>query len=112
MESEGKDCSFPMSRAMTRKYVLRPFPDRLCILFALLMSKSKVPNKICARELGALSSSFAWLNGIPLYAIISSGYWRSENSFIRFYLRDMAGNNEKLFSLGPVVVSHIIISYP
>ena len=142
-----------MSRAMTRKYVLRQFPDGLWILFALLMSKSKVPhqtrsvltnlvksydkeicpsiisrwivdtvgfayeqkqsstpNKICAHKLRALSSSFAWLNEVPLDAILRSGYWCSEDSFIRFYLRDTAGINEKLFSLGPIVASQKINS--
>ena len=47
-EGEVKECSFlkvTMSRAMTRKYVLRPFLVGLWILFALLRSKSKFPNQ-------------------------------------------------------------------
>ena len=66
--------------------------------------------KICAHELRALSSSFAWLNRVPLDSVLKAGYWRSENSFIRFYLRDMAGINEKMFSLGPVVASQKVIN--
>ena len=61
-------------------------------------------------ELGALSSSFAWLNRVPLESVLKAGYWHSENSFIRFYLRDMAGINEKMFSLGPVVASQKVIN--
>ena len=66
--------------------------------------------KICAHELRALSSSFAWLNRVPLDSVLKAGYWHSENSFIRFYLRDMAGINEKMFSLGPVVASQKVIN--
>ena len=69
-----------------------------------------MPGKICAHELRALSSSFAWLNRVPLDSVLKAGYWRSENSFIRFYLRDMAGINEKMFSLGPVVASQKVIN--
>ena len=66
-------------------------------------------NKICAHELRALSARFAWLNGVPLDAVLRAGCWRSEDSFIRFYLRDTEGINGKLFSLGPVVASQTVI---
>ena len=78
------------------------------VRFAYEQKQSSTPNKICAHELRALR--FAWLNGVPLDAILRSGYWRSEDFFIRFYLRDMAAINEKLFSLGPIVASQKIIS--
>ena len=41
-------------------------------------------NKICATELRALSASFAWLNGVPLDAVLRAISWCSEDSFIRF----------------------------
>ena len=66
--------------------------------------------KICAHELRALSSRFAWLNRVPLDSVLKAGYWRSENLFIRFYRRDMAGINEKNFSLGPVVAAQKVIN--
>ena len=66
-------------------------------------------HKICAHELRALSSSFAWLNKVPLDSVLRAGYWRSENSFIKCYLRDTAGLNEKMFSLGPVVAAQKVI---
>ena len=65
--------------------------------------------KICAHELRALSASFAWLNRVPLDSVLRAGYWRSENSFIRCYLRDTTGLNGKLFSLGPVVAAQEVI---
>ena len=66
--------------------------------------------KICAHELRALSASFAWLNRVPLDSVLRAGYWRSENSFIRCYLRDTTGLNGKLFSLGPVVAAQKVIN--
>lgn len=66
--------------------------------------------KICAHELRALSTSFAWLNRVPLDSVLRAGFWRSENSFVRCYLRDTTGLNEKLFSLGPVVAAQNVIS--
>ena len=73
--------------------------------FAYGQKCSSTSNKICADELRALSASFAWLNGVPLDAVLRAGFWRSEYSFIKFYLRDTAGINGKLFSLGPIVAS-------
>ncbi|MCG7878571.1 MAG: hypothetical protein JAY75_22815 [Candidatus Thiodiazotropha taylori] len=80
------------------------------VRFACDQKGSFKSSKICAHELRALSASFAWLNGVPLDAVLRAGFWRSENSFIKFYLRDTAGINGKLFSLGPVVASQTVIS--
>lgn len=43
------------------------------VRFAYEQKQSSTPNKMCAHELRALSSSFAWLNGVPLDAILRSG---------------------------------------
>ena len=80
------------------------------VRFAIDQKCSSTSNKVCAHEFRALSASFAWLNGVPLDAILRAGFWRSEDSFIRFYLRDTAGINGKLFSLGPVVASQTVMS--
>ncbi|MEW8546512.1 MAG: hypothetical protein AB2693_23605, partial [Candidatus Thiodiazotropha sp.] len=59
--------------------------------FAYDQSSSCSASKVCAHELRALSSSWAWLNHVPLDRILRAGFWRSDNSFIRFYLRDTSG---------------------
>ena len=78
--------------------------------FAYDQSGSSSASKICAHELVALCSNFAWLNYVPLDTVLRAGYWHSENSFIKFYPRDTAGLNEKLFFLGPIVVAQKVIS--
>ena len=80
--------------------------------FAYDQKYSSTSNKICAHELRALSTSFAWVNGVPLDAVLRAGFWHCEDSFIRFYPRDTAGINGKLFSLGPLVASQTVISSP
>ena len=80
------------------------------VRFAYDQKYSSTSNKICAHELRALNASFAWLNRVPLDSVLRASFWRSEDSFIRFYLRDTAGINGKLFSLGPVVASQTVIS--
>ena len=80
------------------------------VRFAYDQSDSSSAGQICAHELRALSSSLVWLNYVPLDTVLRAGYWRYENSFIKFYLRDTAGLNEKLFSLGPIVVAQKAIA--
>ena len=80
------------------------------VRFAYDQKYSSTSNKICAHKLRALSARFAWLNRVPSDSVLRAGFWRSEDSFIRFYLRDTAGINGKLFSLGPVVASQTVIS--
>ncbi|MBV2113361.1 MAG: hypothetical protein KUF82_20610 [Candidatus Thiodiazotropha sp. (ex Ctena orbiculata)] len=80
------------------------------VRFAYSQSSSCSASKVCAHELRALSTSWAWLNHVPLDRILRAGFWRSDNSFIRFYLRDTSGQNQRLFSLGPIVAAQSVIS--
>ena len=41
-----------------------------------------------AYELRAWSASLALKHSVPLQSILESAYWRSEGTFIHFYLRD------------------------
>ena len=80
------------------------------VRFAYDQKCNSTSNKTCAHELRALSASFAWLNGVPLDTVLRAVFWRSEDSFIKFYLSDTAGINAKLFSLGPDVALQTVIS--
>ena len=62
-----------------------------------------------AHEVRALSSSLAWSNSIPLERILKACYWNSDNSFVRFYLRDCSLFNNELASLGPLVAAQSVI---
>ena len=46
--------------------------------------------------------------GIPVDDI-RAGTWHSANSFVSFYLRDMAAELDGLHSLGPISVSQSVV---
>ena len=62
-----------------------------------------------AHEVRALASSWAWSNKVPLDDIVKAGFWSSENSFIKFYLRDVSILASSLASLGPVVAAQAVV---
>ena len=71
----------------------------MCIVrFAYDQKCSSTSNKICAHKLRALSASFAWLNGIPLDAVLRAGFWRSEDSFNRLSKSYSRNQWEVIFS--------------
>ena len=65
--------------------------------------------RVSAHEVRAIATSTALLSGVPLDEILQAGTWRSSNSFVSFYLRDMASELDGLHSLGPISVSQSII---
>ena len=62
-----------------------------------------------AHEVRALASSWAWSNKVPLDDIVKAGFWSSENSFIKFYLRDVSILASSLASLGAVVAAQAVV---
>ena len=66
-------------------------------------------NRVTAQEVRSLSTSRALLSGVHLDEIVKAGTWRSPNSFVSFYLRDMASELDGLHSLGPLSVSQAIV---
>ena len=64
-----------------------------------------------AHELRALSSSVALAHSIPLHQILESAFWRSENTFINFYLRQSARLREDgSCGVASLVASQCVIS--
>ena len=78
------------------------------IRFAYEGSSLELP-KVNAHEVRALASSWAWFNKVALEDILRASYWSSENSFIRFYLRDISTLSRSLARLGPMVAAQSVI---
>ena len=55
-----------------------------------------------------LSASKAIQGGISLDQILAACHWKSHNTFIQFYLKDVAWADSELFHLGPVVAAQQI----
>ena len=78
------------------------------IRFAYEGSSLELP-KVNAHEVRALAPSWAWFNRVALEDILRASYWSSENSFIRFYLRDISTLSRSLARLGPMVAAQSVI---
>ena len=59
--------------------------------------------KIKAHEVRALSTSWAYLNFVPIEEIDKAAVWSSQSFFAKFYLRDMQKQQPNLQLLGPLV---------
>ena len=66
-------------------------------------------DRVSAHEVRALSTSMALAAGVPLDDVVRAGTWRSANSFVSFYLRDMSSELDGLHSLGPISVSQSLV---
>ena len=64
-----------------------------------------------AHEVRALSASLAASHHLPLNSILEAAFWRSEDSFINFYLRDTALlRDDGSRGIGSVVVAQHVLS--
>ena len=68
--------------------------------------------RVTAHEVRALAASWALFNGAPAADVLQAGTWRSKNSFISFYLRDMAQESVSLNSMGPISSGQLIVAPP
>lgn len=80
------------------------------VAYTLSRVREPFPDNVTAHEVRALSTSWAWLNHVPLDRVLRAGYWRCQNSFISFYLRDTLPHASGLFALGPIVAAQSIIT--
>ena len=64
--------------------------------------------KIKAHEVRALSSTWAYLNSVPLDEVMRAAYWHSESTFSSFYLRSLGSQENDLRSLGPLVAAQTV----
>ena len=69
----------------------------------------QVPISINAHEVRAIASSWAWSHKVPLDDVVKAGFWSSENSFIRFYLRDTSVLASSLDLIGHVVAAQAVV---
>ena len=69
-------------------------------------SGTAVPSSTRPHKIRALSASLALTHSVPLSKILEAAYWRSEGTFMRFYLRDA----RRLWEDGSFGVSSIIVA--
>ena len=75
-------------------------------------SISKNPSRLLkprAHELRALSTSWAYVNYIPLEEILKSAVWSSSSLFASHYLRDFREQTENLRAMGPIIAAQKVV---
>ena len=77
---------------------------------------SKNPNRLLKprahelrAELRALSTSWAYVNYIPLEEILKSAVWSSSSLFASHYLRDFREQTENLRAMGPIIAAQKVV---
>ena len=65
-------------------------------------------HQVKAHDVRAFAASKAFQAGISLEQILSACHWKSHNTFIQFYLKDVAWADSELYHLGPVVAAQQI----
>ena len=68
--------------------------------------------RVTAHEVRAMAASWVLYNGASAAEVLQAGTWRSKNSFISFYLRDMAQESISLNSIGPLSSGQSIVAPP
>ena len=73
--------------------------------YSSIASNSSKLLKPRAHELRALSSSWAYLNCIPLEEVLQAAVWSNSSLFAVHYLRDFGDQTANLRALGPVIAA-------
>ena len=63
-----------------------------------------------AHEVRAISTSWrVYSPSASVEDLLQAGYWSNRGVFLTTYLRDMCGQAESLYSLGPIVTSQVVV---
>ena len=65
-------------------------------------------HRVKAHDVRALAASTAFQAEVSLDQLLSACHWKSHNTFIQFYLEDVAWADAELYHLGPVVAAQQI----
>ena len=66
--------------------------------------------QVRAHDVRAMAASLVFKGGISLEPVLSSCYWRSHNTFTKFYLKDICWENDDIFKLGPIVSAQHMVN--
>ena len=64
---------------------------------------------IKAHQVRAVAASHAFHKNVALDSIMHACTWKSPNTFMSYYLKDVAWKNGETYSLGPVVAAQQVV---
>ena len=67
-----------------------------------------------AHDVRAFAASKAFYGDVSMDQILQACHWKSHNTFISFYLKDLSGQNQKdlSFHLGSFVAAQQVVAPP
>ncbi len=81
-----------------------------CVKEAYLATpESSLPAGIKAHDVRGLSASWAFHKTGSMESLMNSCKWRSQNCFIKYYLKDCTAMEDDMCSLGPVIVTGVAV---
>lgn len=99
------------ARDIAKPTISRWIVSMVRLAYQTSLAERSVQCPIRAHELRAIGSSLALAKGVPISQILHAGYWRSETTFVSFYLRDFAArSSDGSFAISRVVASESVLS--
>ena len=80
-----------------------------CIRLCYELSGKPLPTKIVAHSVRSMSVSWASLKNVGLNQIMDSCFWKSPNTFISFYLKDLTTIEGSMHKIGKMSVSSTVV---
>lgn len=80
------------------------------ITYTSQMGKNELPEGSRPHQVRSAASSWALKGGVSLPHLMGVCFWKSQDTFTSFYLKDCWSQSEDVFSLGPVVSAGAVVS--
>ena len=80
-----------------------------CIVSCFEVSGKPTPTKVVGHSIRSMAVSWAALKNVSLQQILESCFWKSPNTFITFYLKDLTEIEGNINRLGKVSVTSTIV---
>ena len=77
----------------------------MLLFYQLLDEEAQNLHQVRAHDVRTFAASKAFQGGVSLDQILSACHWKAHNTFMQFYLKDLAGADSELYHLGPVVAA-------
>ena len=82
---------------------------KIAITYCYEISGNALPGAIKAHSVRAMAVSWASLRNMGVNAIMEACFWKSRNTFISFYLKDLTEIEDEVCKLGKLSVSSEIV---
>ena len=74
-----------------------------------LQTDSPLPEGTRPHQVRSAAASWAWKGGVSLSQVMDACYWKSQDTFTSFYLKDCWSQEGEKYSLGPIVSAGSVV---